>query len=106
MCDMTHPQVLGVLGAIDPHSVKMLDFAKKKGAGGLLAGPSMAVVAAAGERKGANTQDTETLPGPSSDDYYPTITVFYMCLTRVFTDCVCMRVRVGVGVGGIVCVCV
>jgi FKBP12-rapamycin complex-associated protein len=64
-------KVLGVLGAIDPHRVRMLEFGKSKGgaAGGLLGGPG-----AGGDSSKSGGAD-EALPGPSSEDYYPTVTV-------------------------------
>ena len=68
--------VLGVLGAIDPHTVKKLDLAKHKrlGSASLLGG-------AGGEGgggragKGDGAHEGEGLPGPSTEEYYDTVAV-------------------------------
>ena len=83
--------MLGVLGAIDPHSVKMHDFKKSTGrAGGAAGGGGQgggggAVLGGAGgleKWKGASAPD-DGLPGPSTDDYYPTVTVGSLCVELV-----------------------
>jgi hypothetical protein len=71
-------KVLGVLGAIDPHTVKMLDFAKNKGlggggaGGGGVAGGGGGAAGGGGDGKGGKTTsallDAESLPGPISED--------------------------------------
>ena len=80
-------KVLGVLGAIDPHTVKMLDFAKNKGlggggaGGGGVAGGGGGAAGGGGDGKGGKTTsalDAESLPGPISEDGHSRIV---LCLS-------------------------
>ncbi len=80
-------KVLGVLGAIDPHSIKAIDTTKPQlgstsipgVAGGAAAGGGQGGVAVGGGGGGKGgsvaAQDAEALPGLSSEDYYPHVAV-------------------------------
>jgi FKBP12-rapamycin complex-associated protein len=64
-------KVIGILGAVDPHRLKMLDMSNKS---------SLSSTALITDTKNRNTArvtttEAESLPGPSSEEYYPSVAI-------------------------------